>query len=107
MEKTLITSTPSIPTAAATQIMKDEETKTRVTTATHTVLQVEHEAGTFVHQESNILFMVVLSIMLILYILLSICYRQFTSRRLRMNKSISSMLQQEDISLVVCNPKES
>lgn len=74
--------------------------------ATHTEIQVEHEAGTFVHQVSNELFVWVLSIVITIYVLMSTCYRQLTKRRTRITKKNITSLLQDDISLVTSNPKD-
>lgn len=75
--------------------------------ATHTMIEVEHEAGTFVQQVTNQLFMWVLFIFLTIYVLLSTCFRQLTKRRTRITKkNISTILQQDEISLITTNPKD-
>ncbi|KAI7892686.1 uncharacterized protein EV154DRAFT_504474 [Mucor mucedo] len=68
--------------------------------ATHTEIQVEHEAGTFVQQVSNELFIWVLSIILTIYVLMSTCFRQLTKRKTRITKKNTTSLLQDDISLV-------
>lgn len=67
-------------------------------TPTH-VIEVEHEPGTIIQQESNTLFIWVLSIVIFSYISMSICYRQLKRKR---QIVVSSLLQQpEDIALVI------
>lgn len=93
--------TTEIPTTATT---------TEVTEATHTIIEVEHDPGTVVQQETNTLFMWVLTVSIFIYLMLSICHRQFKKKRLTTRrKSVTSLLQQpEDISLLVTsNPKDS
>lgn len=81
-------------------------TTSSAATATHTEIQVEHEAGTFVHQVSNELFIWVLSVVLALYVLMSSCFKQLTKRRTRITKKNITSLLQDDISLVTSNPKD-
>lgn len=71
---------------------------------THTVIEVEHDAGNFVQQQSNTLFIWVLTVFITMYILLSTCYRQLSKRRVRIKKNI---IQPDEISLVTSNLKES
>lgn len=67
-------------------------------TPTH-VIEVEHEPGTIIQQESNRLFIWVLSIVIFSYIIMSTCYRQLKRKR---QIVVSSLLQQpEDIALVI------
>lgn len=80
---------------------------TTASTATHTTIEVEHEAGTFVQQITNQLFIWVLFSFLAIYVLLSTCFRQLTKRKTRITKkNISSILQQDEISLITSNPKD-
>lgn len=73
-----------------------------VATATQTIIEVEHDVGTVVHQQTNALFIWVLTVFLSMYCLLSTCYRQLSKRRRRGTK-----MQDDEISLVASYPKES
>lgn len=102
---TLPTTTTAITTPPKS-IIKEEEEKQPTRTidiikATHTIIQqeIEHEAGTFVQrQESNKLFLWVLTIFISLYFILSFTYRQLMKRK--RVKRATSMLQADEISLV-------
>ncbi|KAK4515348.1 putative endonuclease lcl3 [Mucor velutinosus] len=80
-------------------------TATTTTTAaidplpTH-IVQVEHEPGTIIQQESNTLFIWVLSLVIFLYISMSICYRQL-KRKKQIVKSTLLQQQPQDIALVI------
>lgn len=73
-----------------------------VATATQTIIEVEHDVGTVVHQQTNALFIWVLTVFLSMYCLLSTCYRQLSKRRRRGTK-----MQDDEISLVASYPKKS
>jgi hypothetical protein len=76
--------------------------------ATHTIMEVEHEPGTVIAQESNTLFLYVLSAFIFLYLFMSICFRQLAKRRSTTRKNLVSTLlsQPEEISLVTANTKD-
>ncbi|KAI9363090.1 hypothetical protein BD770DRAFT_407452 [Pilaira anomala] len=89
------------------KVIATKTTTSATNIATHTMIEVEHEAGTFVQQVTNQLFIWVLFIFLTIYVLLSTCFKQLTKRRTRITKkNISTILQQDEISLIATNPKD-
>jgi hypothetical protein len=94
-----VTTTESVVTATKT---------IETATTTHTIMEVEHEPGTVIAQESNTLFLYVLTAFIFLYLLMSICFRQLAKKRLTTRKNVVSSLlnQPEEIALITANTKD-
>jgi hypothetical protein len=84
------TTTSSIASSMTTTTTEDDEeeqvappiTLTSTPESSSTWIEVEHDEGTIVEQETNQLFLWVLSVVISMYALLSLCFRKvFKSRR--------------------------